>query len=156
VIPPQRNNSTNTKVSNLRKHYENGSYACHPRLDKWILVKRLVLKELAPMCQEIKAINQYRFMDYVFHLDASCLNDNIADRNKVAWFSGLETIKRVTGLTHNLEEQIYSWQLEDLESHPNDWARGLKFFSNFKNWALSYNHQAAHQLVCTLENKMVG
>lgn len=108
------------------------------------------------MCQEIKAINQYRFMDYVFHLDASCLNDNIADRNKVAWFSGLETIKRVTGLTHNLEEQIYSWQLEDPESHPNDWARGLKFFSDFKNWALSYNHEAVHQLVCTLENKMVG
>jgi hypothetical protein len=95
-------------------------------------------------------------MDNVFHLDASCLNDNPADRNKVTWFSGLETIKRVTSLTHNLEEQVYSWQLQDPETHPDDWARGLKFFPKFKKWALSYGHYAANQLVCTLENKMIG
>ena len=68
---------------------------------------------LVPIWQEINAINQYRFMDNVFHLDASCLNDNWADRNMVCMFSGLEIIKIVTSLTHKLQEKLWSWQLED-------------------------------------------
>jgi hypothetical protein len=106
------------------------------------------------MCQEINAINQYRFMDYVFHLDASCLNDNWADRNTVCLFSGLDTIKRVTSLTHNLQEKVWSWQLEDPPTAKIEWARGVKFFPEFKKWALSFSHTTAHKLICALEGKL--
>jgi hypothetical protein len=156
VIPPQRNNDTNTKVNNLRKHYQNGSYAYHPGFKKKILFKRLVLTELAPICKEINPIGQYRFIDYTFHLDASCLNDNLADRNKVSWFSGLEIIKRVSSLTHNIQEKAWSWQLEEPKIQSHDRARGLHFFPEFKKWALSFNHAAAHKLICTMEGKKDG
>jgi hypothetical protein len=95
-------------------------------------------------------------MDYTFHLDASCLNDNWADRNKVSWFSGLEMIKRVSSLTHNIQEKAWSWQLEEPKIQSGDWARGLHFFPEFKKWALSFNHAAAHKLICTMEGKKDG
>jgi hypothetical protein len=101
-IPRQRDNDTNTKVIGIRKAYLNFSYVYHPGKQKWILFKRLKLRELAPICKEINPIGQYRFMDFTFHLDASCLNDNWADRNKVTWFDGLETIKTIRSLTHDL------------------------------------------------------
>ena len=111
--------------------------------------------ELVPICQEINAINQYRFMDYVFHLDASCLNDNWADRNMVCLWSGLETIKRVTSLTHDLKEKVWSWKLADpLHFREIEWARGIRFFPEFKKWALSFSHANAHKLVCTLQGKL--
>jgi hypothetical protein len=75
-IPPQRDSDTNTKVIRLRKHYQNGSYIYHPTFKKLIIFKRLKLREFAPICKEINPINQYRFMDFIFHLDASCLNEN--------------------------------------------------------------------------------
>jgi hypothetical protein len=74
-IPPQRDNDTNTKVIRLRKHYQNGSYIYHPTFKKLIIFKRLKIREFAPICKEINPINQYRFMDFIFHLDASCLNE---------------------------------------------------------------------------------
>jgi hypothetical protein len=93
-------------------------------------------------------------MDCVFHLDASCLNDNWADRNMVCLFSGLETIKKVTSLTHNLQEKVWSWQLEDPKNAREQWARGLKFFPEFQKWALSFSHAAAHKLTCALQDKL--
>jgi hypothetical protein len=110
--------------------------------------------ELVPICKEINAINQYRFMDYVFHLDASCLNANWADRNMVCLFSGLDIIKRVTSLTHNLQEKVWSWQLDDRRNAREEWARGVKFFPEFKRWALSFGHATVHKLICTLRGKL--
>jgi hypothetical protein len=153
-IPPQRDTDTNTKVIGLRKHIQNGSYIYHPRHKKVLILRRLRPVELVPICQEINAINQYRFMDYTFHLDASCLNDNWADRNAVCMFSGLDTIKRVTSLTHNLQEKVWSWQLEDPQIAKIDWGRGISFFPEFKKWALSFTHATAHKLICTLEGKL--
>lgn len=135
VIPPQRDNDTNTKVVGLRKHYQKGSYIYHPRLQKWILLKRLKLRKLAPICKEIYPIGQFRFMDNVFYLDASCLNDNPADRNKVPWYGGLETIKRVSSLTHDLREKVWAWKLEEPNIARKEAARGLRFFPEFKKWA---------------------
>jgi hypothetical protein len=156
IIPPQRNNDTHTKVSSLRRHYQNGSYAYYPGKLNKILFKKLKLRELAPICREIEAIGQYRFMDYTFHLDASCLNENSADRNVLAWFSGLEMIKRVSSLTHDVEEKLWSWALEEPRVDPEHWARGLRFFPEFKKWALSFGHYAADNLVKTLEAKIDG
>jgi hypothetical protein len=153
-IPPQRDTDTNTKVIGLCKHIKRGSYVYHPKHKKVLILRRLRATELVPICQEINAINQYRFMDYVFHLDASCLNDNWADRNKVCMFSGLEIIKRVTSLTHNLQEKVWSWQLEDRRNAREEWARGVKFFPEFKRWALSFSHATAHELICALEGKL--
>jgi hypothetical protein len=156
VIPPQRDNDTNTKVNNLRWHYKNGSYAFHPRFNKRVLFKRLKLTELDPICREIMPIGQYRFMDYTLHLDASCLNDNWADRNLVSWFSGLEMIKRVRSLTYDFQEKVWSWELAEPKIRSTDWARGLKYFPEFKNWALSFNHEAVQNLICTLEDKLTA
>jgi hypothetical protein len=153
-IPPTRDTDTNSKVIGLRKHIQNRSYVYHPRHKKVVILKKLSPVALVPICQEINAINKYRFMDYVFHLDASCLNDNWADRNIVSVFGGLETIKKVTSLTHNIQEKIWTWQLEDLEVIKIDWARGLQFFPEFKKWALSFSHKTAHKLICTLEGKL--
>ena len=95
-IPPQRDTDTNTKVISLRKHIQKGSYIYHPKHERVLISRRLHQMELVPIFREINTINQYRFMDYVFHLDASCLNENHADRNSVCMFGGLDTIKRVT------------------------------------------------------------
>jgi hypothetical protein len=35
-----------------------------------------------------------------------------------------------------------------------EWARGLRFFPEFKKWALSFSHDAAHNLICTLEARL--
>jgi hypothetical protein len=93
-------------------------------------------------------------MDYTLHLDASCLNDKPEDRNKVAWYGGLETIKRVSSLTHDLKEKTWTWNLEDLRNDPTEWERGIKFLPEFKKWALSFNHNAVHNLICSLEGKV--
>jgi hypothetical protein len=132
-IPTTRDTDTNAKVIGLCKHIQNRSYVYHPEHKKFLIFKRLKLTEFVPIYQEINAFNQYRFMDYVFHLDASCLNDNWADRNIVCMFCGLETIKKVTWLTHNLQEKIWTWQLEDPKVAKMEWARGLRFFPEFKN-----------------------
>jgi hypothetical protein len=155
-IPPTRDTDTNAKVIGLRKHIKNGSYIYHPRHKKVLILKRLNPMALVPICQEINSINKYRFMDYVFHLDASCLNDNWADRNIVCMFSGLETIKKVTSLTHNLKEKFWSWQFEDLKIAKMEWTRGLRFFPEFKKWALSFSHKTAHKLICTMENRLLS
>jgi hypothetical protein len=138
----------------LRKHYQQGSYVYHQGLDKRILFKKLKLTVLAPICKEINPIGQFRLLDYVLHLDASCLNDNWADRNVVSWFSSMEMIKRVSSLTHNEQEKSWTWHLEEPKINPKEWARGLKFFSEFKKWALSFNHDAMHKLICTMEAKI--
>ena len=156
MIPPQRNNDTNTKVTNLRWHYKNGSFAFHPRFNKMVLFKRLKLTELAPICKEIMPIGQYRFMDYTLHLDASCLNDNWADRNLVSWFGGLEMIKIVSSLTYDAEEKLWTWELKEPKIRSTEWARGLKYFPEFKKWALSFNHKAFHELICTFEDKLTS
>jgi hypothetical protein len=153
-IPATRDTDTNAKVIGLRKLIKNGSYVYHPRHKKVLILKKLSPMPLVPICKEINAINMYRFMDYVFHLDASCLNDNWADRNIICMFNGLETIKKVTSLTHNLQEKVWSWQLEDILVTKMDWARGLRFFPEFKKWALSFSHKSAHKLICTLEGKL--
>jgi hypothetical protein len=153
-IPPQRDTDTNTKVISVRKLIQNGSYIYHPTLQNFIIHKILKPTELVPIYQEINVINQYRFMDSVFHLDASGLNDNWVDRKMVCLFSGIDTIKRVTSLTHELQEKVWSWQLEDLNIAKNEWERGLKFFPEFKKWALSFNHATAHKLIFALESKI--
>jgi hypothetical protein len=155
-IPPTRDTDTNAKVIGLRKLIKNGSYVYHPRHKKVLILKTLSPMRLVPICQEINPINKYRFMDYVIQLDASCLNDNWADRNMVQTFGGLETIKKVTSLTHNLQEKLWSWQLEDLSVAKTDWARGLQFFPEFKKWALSFSHKTAHKLICYMENKILS
>jgi hypothetical protein len=63
-IPPQRDNDTNTKVIGLRKHYQKGTYIYHPRLQRWILLKKLKLRDLTPICKQINPISQYRCMDF--------------------------------------------------------------------------------------------
>jgi hypothetical protein len=153
-IPTQRDNDTNTKVVGLRKHYQKGSYVYHPRFKKWILLKKLKLRKLAPMCKEIYPIGLFRFMDNVHHLDASCLNENSEDRNKIPWLGGLETIKRVSSLTHDLQEKVWTWELEEPNIARKEWARGLRFFPEFKKWVLSFNHRVAHQLICAMEAKL--
>jgi hypothetical protein len=68
--------------------------------------------------------------------------------------SGLEAIKRVTSLTHNLQEKVWIWQLEDPKIAKEEWARGVSFFPEFKKWALSFSHATAHKLICTLQGKL--
>jgi hypothetical protein len=93
-------------------------------------------------------------MDFLFHLDASCLNENLADRNKIAWFGGLETIKTISSLSHDLQEKVWIWKFEESKIAHEEWARGLRFFPEFKKWALSFNHNLAHNLICTLEARL--
>jgi hypothetical protein len=126
----------------------------HPRLQKWILIKRLKLRDLTPICIQIDPIGQYRCMDFCFHLDASCLNENPADRNKLPWFGALETIKRVSSLTNDLQEKVWTWKLEEPKNARKEQARGLRFFPEFKEWALSFNHDAAHKLISSIEARL--
>jgi hypothetical protein len=153
-IPPQRDNDTNTKVIGLRKHYQRGTYIYHPRLQRWILLKRLKLRDLTPICKQINPIDKYRCMDFYFHLDASCLNENSEDRNKLSWLTGLETIKWVSSLTHDLQEKVWTWKLKDPKDARKEQARGLAFFPEFKEWALSFNHDAAHKFICSIEARL--
>jgi hypothetical protein len=153
-IPLQRDHDTNSKVVGLRKHYQKGSYVYHPRFNKWILLKKLKLRKLAPMCKEIYPIGMFRFMDNVHYLNASCLNENSEDRDKLPWYGGLETIKRVRSLTHDLQEKVWTWKLEEPKIARKDWARGLSFLPEFKKWALSFNHDVAHKLLCTMEARL--
>ena len=56
VILKNRDIDINKQVRNLRKCYNNGSYAWHPELQKRILNKKLVLREFASICKEINPI----------------------------------------------------------------------------------------------------
>jgi hypothetical protein len=56
VILKNRDIDVNKQVRNLRKCYNNGSYAWDPELQKRILNKKLVLREFASICKEINPI----------------------------------------------------------------------------------------------------
>jgi hypothetical protein len=63
-------------------------------------------------------------------------------------------IKTISSLTHDLQKKVWIWKLEEPKIARKEWARGLRFFPEFKKWALSFNHDAAYNLICTLEARL--
>jgi hypothetical protein len=119
-----------------------------------ILFKRLMLRELSPICKKINPCDHYRFCDYVIPLESSCLNENPSDR-KINYFWGdLALIKKVNLLTHDIVGKFWTFQLEEPHIYAKEWARGLGFFPQFKKWALSFNHTVTHKLVGTFETRL--
>ena len=154
IIGKQRHSDISSIVTSLRKCYTNGSYIWNPRFQKRILHKKLVLREFVSICKEINPVKYFRFLDYNFNLDATCLNENVSDRNIVTMETKLDDIKRISSLTHNKQEKFWTWQFEDQEAFANDWSRGIDSFPDFKKWALSHGHAAMHKLVSSQELRL--
>jgi hypothetical protein len=95
-------------------------------------------------------------MDWNFNLDATCLSENVSDRNVVVMLVGLDQFKIISSLTHNKQERFWTWQFQDPEAFANNWNRSVECFPVFKKWALSFGHAAMHRLVCTLEDRLNG
>jgi hypothetical protein len=154
VIGKHRDSDISTKVKSLRKYYKNGSYLWHPKFQKRILHKKLVLREFASICKEINPVKCFRFLTYNLNLDATCLNENLSDRNIVIMENDLDDIKRIISLTHNKQEKFWTWEFEDREAYANELSRGIDSFPGFKKWALSHGHQAMRKLVSSLEGRL--